>query len=366
MYTLELNNKREDINFNKNAKLHEKSPVVEIFSAMVDGKDISSFGKKADTAAKYIKTLAAKAGSGDFSAIAELNSIRRLNIQPILQQEIKLLSIFGKHTTIGYDESCEIEVVEYANVNTKEQALGQDVTFPVIRKKRVPIATTSISGGYSVDYRRAASGDMSHENELQEEVRKQIRNKSCLYVLITVYNAIKEATGIKYFFEGNGLTKTGVDDLLTKVRRWGKPTVAGDFALLSQFNAWAGYQGVTPNITGISEKIMNELNQNGLLGMYNGAILSEIANPYDTLSLDDTGSNFKTLLPAGLGLVIPSGIQSPIYTVTRGGLTSMTGTDVTTGTHMTRFDLEVGVHVVPGQEYKVPIIHDTSLDELAG
>ena len=44
------------------------------------------------------------------------------------------------------------------------QALGQDVTFPVIRKERKPIATTTISGGYAVDYRKAALGDMSDEN----------------------------------------------------------------------------------------------------------------------------------------------------------------------------------------------------------
>lgn len=54
-----------------------------------------------------------------------------------------------------------------------------------------------------------------------------------------------------------------------------------------------------------------------------------------------------------------------IYTVTRGGLTSISGNDITTGQLISRFDLEVGCLVVPGQEYRVGMVHDTNLDSLA-
>lgn len=363
-YTFELNNERKDANF-VSGKVNGKSPVVEIFSAMVNGKDLSPYGKKADVAAKYIMDLNSKAASGDTTSISELNEIRRFIMQPVLLQEIKLLSIFGNYQNIGYNESCEVEVPTYANVRADEQALGQDVTFPVIRKKRYPIATTTISGGYAVDYRKAALGDMTDENEMQEQVRIQIRNKAAKYVVETVYNAIKNATGVKYFFEGAGLTKTGVDGVLAKVRRFGKPTVTGDYALISQFNGFAGYEGVTPAINGISRTIMDEIHQTGLMGMYNGAILSELPNPYDLTKLNVDGDNFDTMLPAGLGFVIPAGGSSPIYTVTRGGLTSFSGNDVTSGNVLSRFDLEVGALVAPGREYEVALLHDQNLDQLA-
>ena len=363
-YTFELNNERKDANF-VSGKINGKSAVVEIFSAMVNGKDLAPFGKKADVAAKYIMDLNSKAASGDLTAVSELNEIRRFVMEPVLAQEIKLLSIFGNYQNIGYNESCEVEVPTYANTGANIQALGQDVTFPTIRRKRYPITTTTISGGYAVDYRKAALGDMSDENQLQEQVRIQIRNKAAKYVVETVYNAIKNATGVKYFFEGAGLTKTGVDEVLAKVRRFGKPTVAGDYALISQFNGFAGYQGVTPTVNGISRTIMDEIHQTGLMGMYNGAILTEIPNPYDLTTLNADGDNFETLLPAGLGFVIPAGGTSPIYTVTRGGLTSFSGNDVTTGTLLTRYDLEVGCLVVKGREYEIALLHDTNLDTLA-
>ena len=362
-YTFELNNERKDANF-VSGKVNGKSAVVEIFSAMAQGKDLAPYGKKADVAAKYIMELNAKAASNDPVAISELNEIRRFAMQPVRMKEIKLLGIYGNYKPIGYNESCEIEIPEFANTGAEIQAAGQDVKFPAIRKRRVPIATTTISGGYAVDYRKAALGDMSDENELQEQVRTQIRNKAAKYVVDTVYNAVKNATGVKYFFEGAGLTKTGVDGVIAKVRRFGKPTVSGDYALISQFNGFAGYQGVTPTVNGISEAVMNEIHNTGLMGMYNGAVLSEIPNAYDLTTLNKTGDNFDTLLPAGLGFVIPSGTTSPIYTVTRGGLTSFSGNDVSTGQMMTRFDLEVGALVAPGREYEIAVIHDTNLDTL--
>lgn len=362
-YTFELNNERKDANF-VSGKVNGKSPVVEIFSAMVNGKELSPYGKKADIAAKYIMDLNSKAATGDATSISELNEIRRFVMQPVLLQEIKLLSIFGNYQNIGYNESCEVEIPTYANVRADEQALGQDVTFPVIRKKRYPIATTTISGGYAVDYRKAALGDMTDENEMQEQVRIQIRNKAAKYVVETVYNAIKNATGVKYFFEGAGLTKTGVDGVLAKVRRFGKPTVTGDYALISQFNGFAGYEGVTPAINGISRTIMDEIHQTGLMGMYNGAILSELPNPYDLTKLNVDGDNFDTMLPAGLGFVIPAGGSSPIYTVTRGGLTSFSGNDVTSGTMLTRFDMECGCLVAEGREYEIGLISDTNLSTI--
>lgn len=363
-YTFELNNERRDVNF-VSGKINEKSAIVEIFSAMTAGKDLAPFGKKADVAAKYIMELNQKASNGDMTAVSELNELRRFAVEPVLMKEIKLLSIYGNYKSIGYNESCEVEIPEFANIDPQVQAAGQDVTFPVIRKKRVPIATTTISGGYAVDYRKAALGDMSDENELLDQVRVQIRNKAAAYVVTTIYNAIKNATGVKYFCEDAGLTKTNVDKVIANVRRFGKPTISGDYALISQFNGFAGYAGTTPVVNGISQKVMDEIHDTGLMGMYNGAILSEIPNPYDLTILNKAGDNFETVLPAGLGYVIPAGGKSPIYTVTRGGLTSFSGNDVTTGQVITRMDMEVGAIVAPNREYEIGLISDTNLSTIA-
>ena len=86
-------------------KINGKSAVVEIFSAMRDGKELAPYGKKADVAAKYIMELNSKASSGDSTAISELNELRRFAMEPVLMKEIKLLGIYGNYKAIGYNES---------------------------------------------------------------------------------------------------------------------------------------------------------------------------------------------------------------------------------------------------------------------
>ena len=363
--TFELNNLRKDSDYFGN-KFTKSSPVVEVFSAMVNGEELSRFGAKADKAVNYIKELGVRAENGDFNAVAELNTLRRFVVEAPVMEEIKLLSIFGTYNTVGYDETIEREVWNYAGEASREQANGGDVPFIVPTKEVYPVGTQTVSGGYAVDYRRVALGDMSKENEGLKLVKTDILNKAVLGIVKKIYNAIKNATGVKYTCEMANLTKAGVDDVLTKVRRNGRSTVIGDYALLSQFTPWAGYVGTISSntITGISEKAMNEIAANGHLAQYNGALLAELPNPYNELALNADGSNFQTLLPVGLGFIIPTGVNSPIQTWTRGGLTSFTGNDVKTGKVCTRFDLEVACDIAKGQEHKIGTIYDTALGGL--
>jgi len=365
-YSFELNNARRDETF-ASGKIKSTSPVVEIFSALVDGKDLSKFGKKADVAITHMKGLAESAQAGDYKAMAELNEIRKFVIQPRLLQEIKLLGVFGSYKQLGWNEVPEIESIEIDNVRAEIQAEGQDVPTPFIRRKKSRLAPITISSGYKVNYRELAFGDFTNENLLKGEVIKEIRNKAALYVIETVFNAIDTYTGaVKYFEESAGLNKTGVDALLTKIRRYGKPNVIGDYAVLAQFLPWIGYSG-NVGITGVSEKLLDEIADTGLVGTYNGSVLSEIPNGYNFNKLNTKGDNYDTLLPAGLAFVTPAapinGV-SAVQTFTVGGLTSFTGNSVSTGDILTRFDLAVAAGVAPGAEDTIGIIHDTNLDSL--
>lgn len=361
--TYELNNQRKDANFITNAKLNKHSPVVEVFSAMVNGKPVGEVCAQADKAVEYIKSLGARAGANDYAAMAELNSIRRFVIEEPVMQEIKLLGIFGSYQNVGYDETIEREVYKHSGERSRIQAAGGDVVSPVITKERYTVPDFTVSGGYAVDYRRVELGDMTQENIGMQQVKTDILNRALLSIVQKVYDAITNATGVKYTFSAAGLTKTGVDGVLSKVRRFGKPTIIGDYSMVSQLIPWAGYVGTIDSntITGISRDIMNEIAQTGMISMYNGAIVSEMPNPYDLYNLNADGSDFKTLLPADIGFVIPQGARSPIATWSRGGLTSFTGNNVTTGQVETRFDLNVAVDVAKGQEYMIGIINDTNL-----
>ena len=363
--TYELNNLRKDADM-FDGKFTKTSPVVEVFSAMVNGQELSKFGAKADTAVSYIKDLGSRAENGDPVAVAELNTLRRFVVETPVMEEIKLLGIFGSYKHVGYDETIEREVYKHVGERSRTQAAGGDVVFPQTVKETYPVGTFTVSGGYAVDYRRVALGDMEKEHEGLALVKTDIRNRALLAIVKKVYDAIQNATGVKYTIEAAGLTKAGVDAVINNVRRNGRPTIIGDYALISQFTPWAGYVGnINSNtITGISEKAMNEIAQDGILSLYNGSILKEMPNPYNEYEMNEDGTNFETLLPAGLGFVVPAGGKSPIATYTRGGLTSFTGNNVKTGKVETRFDLEVGCDVAKGQEHRIGTIYDTNIGGL--
>jgi len=369
MNTFELNNIHRDAD-SFSGKFTKNSPIVEVFSAMVNGEELGRFGAKADKAVNYIKNLGERAGNGDYGAVAELNTLRRFVVEAPVLEEMKLLGIFGSYKNVGFDETIQREVYTHVGEPSAQQAANGDVPFIAIHKDVYDVPTFTVSGGYAVDYRRVAMGDMSKENEGIAHVKTDILNNARKEIVKRVYNAINNATGVAYKFSAAGLTKAGADGVINAVRRNGKPTVFGDWALLSQFTPWAGYVGsvASKDVVNVSEQVMNEIAANGLLSTYNGAILAEIQNPYDEYDKSGTWTdgagtytNFKPLFPIDKAFVVPTGVNSPIATWTRGGLTSLTGNDIKTGEVLTRFDIEVACDVAKGQEYKIGILRDTNL-----
>ena len=362
MKTFEMNSARRDRDF-CNAKIKRKSPVVEVFSRMIKGKDLNIFDRNiANKSVRFIKNLAEKAKNGDLTSACELNNIRRIVIEPEIMEEIKLLNFFGSYKNLAYGESIEMEVYSHEGEKSRMQALNGDVVFPAIVSKKYPITSQVISGGFACDYRAMSANDMQRENECMEQIRVDIRNKAAKYVIEKVYERIKEATGVKYTAEAAGITKTALDNVIKNIRRFGKVSLVGDYSVVSQVNDFAPFTSTNPSFTGLSDVAMDEIRNTGLLNFYNGCAVVEMPNAFDITQIVDgtSGKNFATILPEGLLFIIPNGVNSPVQSFTRGGLTSFTGNDIATGQILSRFDLEIAADVARGQEYKIGIIKDSN------
>jgi hypothetical protein len=363
MANFELNNIRKDADYTS-GKINSRSPVVEVFSRMAKGMDVGTV-KAADQAVEYIKGLGTKAMNGDATAAAELNEMRRFVIEPLLLEEAKLLGIFGSYQALAYGDSIEREVSVLAGEKSRIQAPNGDVTFPSWVRDTYTVPSVTISGGYAVDYRAVSLGDMQKENVGMEQVRTDIRNQAALYVVKKLYAAIKAATGVKFWAEGAGIAQASLDRIVNGVRRFGPTSILGSYAAVSQVNAFVGWtNGVS---FGISDPAMEEIRKDGLVGMYKGSIVRELANPFNLTEtrVVSTIKEFVPLMPDGLLFVLPTGGKSPVMTWTRGGLTSMTGNDISTGKVLTRFDLEVAADVAKGHEHEIGLINDTNLSSAA-
>lgn len=361
--TFEMNNERKDSKV-YTGNLQSDYRVCEIFSALVNGKDVSKYGKGTDKTLEYLMGIGERVNSGDIVAVSEMNTLRRFEIESPILEKMQLLSVFGRFEKVGFDDSIQREVWQLVGELSRPQANRGDVVYPSRHKVRYSVPTQTISGGYSFDYRRLENGDMSKENEGMEAVQTDILNRSIQYVMINTYNAIENAEGVKFDCVGDHFTKAGYDALITKVRRFGKPTLVGDYALVSQVADFVGYQGTTPAVTGISQKAMDEIAAKGYVTEYKGTIVTDIPNPYNTFEYDEEGETFATLYPQGLGFCTPANGETPVKSWVRGELTSFSGNNVKNGAIETRFDLEVATDVARGHEYEIGVVYDKSLGGL--
>ncbi|GIN23108.1 hypothetical protein [Siminovitchia fordii] len=364
MFKIELNNARRDSDVFVNTKLSSKSPIVEIFSAVALGEDTAKYGKKVDTVMGHVKELASKAVLGDPVAKAEINTIVRYAIEPKLIKAIQLFNFMGTFRTIGYDEQPMMKTYKHEAIRSGFQASRGDIPFAATTWREYPIGTGTISSGYAFNYRELQSGNLDKVAEGMEQVQTDMHNKAMNYVVVEMVKAIKNATGVKYFAESAGIAKQAVDETIAKVRRFGQPAIAGDYSVVSQLNDFAGFKADPSEAknTHLSEAVMEEIRRTGLLTHYKGSAVVELPNQYNLTELNAAGDNFKTYLPEGLLFFIPQGAVSPLQVFQRGGLTSMSGNDIVTGTEMTRFDMEIGAGVAEGREYEIGLIHDTNFE----
>ena len=357
IYEINMSNAQADVN---TGRVKQNSKIVEVFSALSAGKRPEVDDKTLDKSVATIKELSSKAIYGDNAARSEINSIIRFSIEPKLLEVVRLFDFMGTYRRIGYNEAPMMKTYGYESIDSRFQASSSDVPFAAVNWREYPIGTQTISAGFAVDYRELQNGNFDGNiREGMNQVQIDMQNKMTYYVM----NALKNAKGVKHFAEDNGITKTAVDNMLKSMRRYGKVNIAGDYSVVSQFNDFAGFKQFSADEIRYANNIVaEEIRQTGLVSMYNGAFVTELPNAINWTQLNKDGTDYDLYMPQGLLFFLPRGSVSPLQVFLRGGLTTMTGDDIVTRQHLTRFDMEFGAGVAEGMEDQIGLISDTNFD----
>lgn len=359
-YSFELNNA-----VSGNYQIGDKSAfkrMVEICGALFRGEDVTKYGADVDKVASKMKETASRAAMGDVNARMEINEIVKYVVTPQLTQQINLLSFLGNFKKIGYHE---IPVIAEPVVRAAEgriQAAGGSVPFGYHTRNEQPVNTVTISSGVRVNYRELAAGDFDGSIAAEmDQAMVNLTNKAVYYVLDALKAAIAEATGVKFYAEYSDLTKQVVDDQLRLMRPLGKTNILADYSVLSAINEFGtGFKTIgSASIPFYTTEQVDAMAKAGLYGWYNGAVLTEIANPYNLTKPLADGTAFEQYLNPGDAWFIPSGSNSPVHIFQRGDVTTLTGNDVNTGDVVTRLDIEVGAGIVRGREYEIGLLTKT-------
>lgn len=357
-YTFELNNARQDSMNIKDMKKVQR--IAEINMAMLTGQDVGKYGKEKDEVVKFMSTLGEKASAGDTRAMAELNTIVKIGIAPLLEKQMEIYNFLGNYKKIGMNETPVVHTYTYEGLGADIQAKGSDVTYADRKEVEYSIPTQTISAGMRYNYRHFANGNFSGSNaEEIEQIQTTMHNKGVAFVMDVLTKALKNnTTGVKFYAEyDNEVTQTAIDSMVSKIRPMGKVSILSDITnamAISDFNGWKSVgESVLPFYT---PSQVEEIANQGYNGSYKGADNIVLPNAYNFSKPLADKTAFEKYYNSDNIFFVAQGVESPLNIIRRGGLTSMTGTDVDTGSILQRFDMELGADVVKGREFQIGLL----------
>lgn len=353
---VEINNKM--ITMRPEMDADKRRAYQEVCSALIYGMDTkASQSALKDKVASFLRTNAQAAANGDLRASQAINSILTIVIEPAILQAMGLFGVASIHHELTYSEVPEMEVWKLVEGEGRKQAYNGDVPFGDWELTKYPVSLITISGGTQVDYRAMGAGNF--DSKLPQQIQfltTDMSNKANAYVMDVLLDSLKNNTDyVKFFNEYSGVvTQTAVDNLVTKLRHFGKTAILASYEQIAVISNWEGYKQVSSSIVPFySEDQVRRMADDGKLDKYKGSVLIELPNPYNVFKPLADKSGFETYNRDDIILILPTGIDTPLHTFSRNGITSMTGTDVKTGRILNRYDLEIGADVVKGLEYKI-------------
>ena len=304
------------------------SEEIEIFTNVLYGKDVSKYGKKVDTVMDKIKTLAGMAEDGNTQAKAELNAIRTITIKQPLEKRLAINNAMGTVTKVGYNEEMRYEVYQMQGEKSRIQASSGAFVFPTVKKRTGTMSTKTATGGISVDFRELQSGATDGLAFQNEQVMTDMVNQMVLSHINALRAGITAATTLKNYEEG--ITKTSVESVRKKARRFGSSvTILGDYSAVSKLGELTSFGVVAAGTEfRFPEYVMEEVMKTGLIKNYKGSIVVEMPNSYNMIDLNTAGDFYAPMLPTTDLWFLPQGAYNALQIALRGGLTSMTATDI--------------------------------------
>ena len=278
-------------------------------------------------------------------------------------KRLNILDFMGEKINVGYDEVIKYKVYNLEGKMSNWQAVNGSFPFATYTYNTRTMDTGNITGGILIDHREFMSGNCDAIQTLNEQTVTDMMNKVFYKVQMDLYNAFKVAKGngkIVNFEESDGITKTAVDSVLKRAKRFGNTTITGDYSVVSQLEDLAGFKVDATGGVRFSEAVMEEIRKTGLLKMYKGTPIVEIPNAFNFTKLTEDGKFFDTYLPEGLLYFLVNGALSPLKIGFKGGLQSMAGQDINLRADVIRYDLEMGTAVIDEYLPSMGLVSDTN------
>ncbi|MBK5239810.1 hypothetical protein [Clostridium sp.] len=322
---------------------------IEVFSASVRSKEVDKV--EIAEAREVMQKLAQNPTPQNRYEIA---SIVAYTVEDIVNQQTQFLDLFADVKRVSPNEKAKFDV-KLKGIQAFFCAKGSTVERSRIYRKSVTLDTEAIGARPSVSFMDLAQGKVQFD-EIVGDASYEMTNKivgKVQSVLATGLGAMSTPN----YGSGAGVIKATLDAQILAFRRLGMSvSLVGDYAVIAKLAALTGFTAVTGTLQ-FDPSIINEQNQNGFIGTYNGCSVIQLVNPFEN------GSFSSTILMPSMLYIVPSGAASmrPLKVAIESDIPPMDAINIDDRSYEMRLDKHFGSGLVFGDRAYMGAYKDTSL-----
>ena len=319
---------------------------------------------KVNRDSKLVKVLAAQARNErlDSNVVEEANNIiselaQDLNpqnrheiaqtvaftVDELQQKELDFLNRVADIKNIGYGDKAAFNV-KTGGIKAVIQAKGATTPRSYVAGHQVLVGTKEISARPAINIVDLRAGRVNMA-DLIREANREMTNMKLVKVEAALHAAMQNYGAPFYAAStGGGIVKANLDPQLQYFRRLGPVTILGDIAAVGQMAELTG-MSMSQNATQRSGRMVDEFNDNGYIGRYNGCSVVAMNNTYEA-------GKTTPILKTNWLYILPGSVSSDarnLKIVNEGPVNAFEAQDINDMVYEIRLDQWFGAAFVTGE-----------------
>lgn len=253
---------------------------------------------------------------------------------------------------VGYGEKAAFRT-KLEGVTAFIQAKGATPARSKIAHKQVTLDTVAVSARPVINVYELRTGRVQMA-DLIRDASYEMHVKQIQYIQ-QVLNAAASSWTAPFYATGSGIVKTALNPQIQHWMRTGAVTLLGDIAIISKLADQTGFTAAT-STQQFSPSIIDEVIRTGVIGVYYGAKVVNLVNPY----LSD---NVTPVIDTKRLYILPSAASAdmrPLKVLYEGDVQSTESTNIDDLAYEVRLDQWFGAGVVTGKTPAMSVYEDSS------
>ena len=321
-------------------KVNKDSKLIKVLASQARFQEVAE--DQAAEAAEIIAELANDMSPENRHQIAQVIGYAVNDMQ---QGALDFLNVVADTKNIGYGDKAAFNV-KTGGIKAYFQAKGSTTPRSFVSGKQILVDTEEVSARPAINVMDLRTGRVKMA-DLIREANREITNKK-LKKIEQVLHAAVQNFATPFYGTGTGVDKAVLDKIIAYFRRLGPVNIIGDIEAVGKMAGLTGME-MGNSLTQRSENMVNEYNENGFIGKYNGCNVIAMVNAYEEGSTEPIlNPNWLYIVPGNL-----SADMRNLKIVNEGGMNSFEAQDINDLVFEVRLDQWFGAAFVTG---KLPTI----------